>query len=176
MSNSANNWFDWFGLDPAFQLDLAALRGRYLELQRELHPDAAIARGESNAAAVQANSRLNDAWDTLRDPVKRAIYLLQLNGHTYDPDRQTQQDVSYLMEQMELREQLADLAEGSDEAQTRLDALRDRADHDLAVWSEAFEAAWKSQDLETASSAIGRMMFAQKLERDIDNREEELFD
>lgn len=176
MSSAKQNWFQWFELEPAFQLDIDALRGRYLELQRQLHPDQAASRGDSAAAAVRANSQLNDAWDTLCNPVRRAIYLLQLAGHNYDPDRQTQQDMGYLVEQMNLREQLAVLSAAQEDAQEQLDSLRERAESELEQYGQQFEQAWKNFDYESAGLFIGRMMFAQKLERDVNDREEELFD
>lgn len=176
MSASNPNWFEWFELEPAFQLDIASLRGKYLELQRQLHPDQAQSRGESTSAAVRANSQLNDAWDTLRDPVRRAIYLLQLAGQDYDPDRQTQQDMDYLMQQMALREQLADLTVDRDDVQDQLDALREQAETELEQYGQQFEQAWEHGNYADAALSIGRMMFAQKFERDVNEREEELFD
>ncbi|HEY0711646.1 MAG TPA: Fe-S protein assembly co-chaperone HscB [Polyangia bacterium] len=69
------------GIAPAYAVDVAALEQRYKEAARKLHPDK-FARADQRArrASMAHSVRLNDAWKTLRDPVKRAEYLLSLSG------------------------------------------------------------------------------------------------
>ena len=122
------------------------------------------------------NTQLNDAYDRLRDPVKRAIYLLELEGIEYDPDRQIQSDPIYLMQQLEIREELGELTADSDNLDARLDEFRSLALAQLEQYSGEFREAQSKSDWTLAAAAIGRMMFANKLTRDVNEREEQLLD
>jgi len=77
----AQNFFELFGLDASFDLDLQLLSERYRELQREHHPDRHAHKGErEQRLAVQATAHLNEAFETLKTPLLRAQYLLKLEG------------------------------------------------------------------------------------------------
>ena len=179
MSSSNQNHFQWFDLAVGFDIDLGLLRSKYLELQRQLHPDQSA--GEEAVDQNQVllrNTQLNDAYDRLKDPVKRAIYLLELAGVEYDPDRQTQDDPIYLMQQLEIREELGDLTADRPDLDARLDEFRSLALAQLEEYSEEFRLAMAKTkpDWTLASAAVGRMMFANKLTRDVNEREEQLLD
>jgi molecular chaperone HscB len=71
-------YFDRFGLEPKWDLDLQDLERRFHSLSRVLHPDRYTrASAQEQRAALEASARLNDAWRTLKDPVLRAEYLLE---------------------------------------------------------------------------------------------------
>jgi molecular chaperone HscB len=99
--------FDLLGLPRQFDLDGAALDRAWRDRSRQVHPDRfARADVKDRMRALQAATALNDAHKTLRDPVKRAEYLLELSGQTVaDGDRV---DQGFLMEILELREALLD--------------------------------------------------------------------
>ncbi|NQD38132.1 Fe-S protein assembly co-chaperone HscB [Permianibacter sp. IMCC34836] len=106
---TANDYFALFGLSPSYALDRDDLTRRYRELQKAVHPDRYANAGESERLmAVSQAARINDAFQTLRDPVSRARYLLQQHGGNWQ-DEQTIQDKAFLFEQMELREELEGL-------------------------------------------------------------------
>lgn len=177
MPLSSQTHFEWFSLPTSFDIDLQKLRSNYLELQKELHPDKAAGKeGVDRNQVVRLNTQLNDAYDSLRDPVKRAIYLLQLEGIAYDPDRQTQDDPAYLMQQLEIRERLGDLSADQADLDRELDSIRDHAMEQMEKYSAEFKIAHQNTDWQAASVAVGRMMFAEKLARDVNEREEEFLD
>jgi molecular chaperone HscB len=75
------DYFTFFGLPRKLNLDLAALEKDFYELSRKLHPDLnARAGGQEQEWSLQQSSLLNDAHRTLKDPIKRTQYLLQLEG------------------------------------------------------------------------------------------------
>ena len=177
MNAQTQNHFEWFELPLSFDIDLGLLRAKYLELQQKLHPDQLAADSSVDQdQAVVRNTQLNDAYDKLKDPTKRAIYLLELAGIEYDPDRQTQDDPIYLMRQLEIREELAELEANTANLDKRLDEFRSLALAQLEQYSDEFRQAYQDANWTLAAAAIGRMMFAGKLTRDINEREEQLLD
>jgi molecular chaperone HscB len=135
--------FALFSLERRFPLDEAALERSYLELSRLLHPDRQVAlksdeplaRRQARALALSAS--MNQAYATLKDPTKRAEYLLKLlGGKTADQDKRTPQD--FLAEMLELREEV-ETAEPARLA-SLLAALEDRAKEAFARLEGLFEA------------------------------------
>lgn len=177
MSSSKQTHFEWFSIPRNFSVDLRALRAKYLDLQKQLHPDKSAGLPDANQSqAIVLNTKLNDAYGSLRDPVKRAIYLLELSGFEYEADRQTQSDPIYLMQQLEIREELSDLELDSPHLEESLDKFRSLALAQLEQYSEEFSLAYDKADWSLSSAAIDRMMFAEKLMRDVNEREEQLLD
>src|ERR1700746_2821774 len=75
------DYFTFFGLPPKLNLDVAALEKDFYELSRKLHPDLnARAGSQEQEWSLQQSSLLNDAYRTLKDPIKRTQYLLKLEG------------------------------------------------------------------------------------------------
>ncbi|HOB75520.1 MAG TPA: Fe-S protein assembly co-chaperone HscB [Phycisphaerae bacterium] len=110
------NYFELFGLPAAYDLDAAVLHRRYLALSRGVHPD--IHGGGSDDQRRQAlalSAELNRAYETLRDPVARAEYLLMLAGGP-SPAEDKSVPPRLLGEVMTLREELEE-AEGSKDAE-----------------------------------------------------------
>src|SRR5579863_10282151 len=75
------DYFTFFGLPKKLNIDTAALEREFYELSRRLHPDL-CANGEPREQewSLEQSSQLNDAYRTLKDPIKRTQYLLQLQG------------------------------------------------------------------------------------------------
>ena len=94
--------YERLGLPGRFAVDPAALERAYLERSREVHPDYHVASGGRDETASAA---LNEAYTTLRDPFRRAEYLLQLGDA---PPVVVPQSPAFLMQAMELRERLED--------------------------------------------------------------------
>ena len=75
------DYFSFFGLPPKLDLDVATLEKDFYELSRRLHPDLnAQAGSQEQEWSLEQSSLLNDAYRTLRDPIKRTQYLLRLEG------------------------------------------------------------------------------------------------
>lgn len=180
MANSlfdlTTNYFAIFGAKSSYQIDFKALKVSYLALQRQVHPDNFASESDLiQRQAVQRASYLNQAYDTLRSPLKRAVYLLQQAGHEYDPDVQIHNDPAFLMAQMELREQLAEVTEQPDPL-IALEGFRQVASKNFSEHQKTFAEFFEDQDWNSAALEINKMMFASKLLTDIDQKEEALLD
>jgi molecular chaperone HscB len=115
MLNFTRNYFELFGLPVGFLVDIDELRERYRDLQRVLHPDRFAGSSEQERRlSMQGTAHINQAYETLKDPLKRALYLLELHGVETGPDHETTRDTGFLMEQLELREELAQLGDQPD--------------------------------------------------------------
>lgn len=114
-SETGHNYFELFGLPVSFDIDTVALTGRYRDLQRRVHPDRfASATDRERRLSVQQASMINEAFQTLKSPLKRARYLLGLHGMEVNDESNTVMDAAFLMQQMEYRESLAGIGDGSD--------------------------------------------------------------
>jgi molecular chaperone HscB len=109
------NHFRLFGLPEQFALDLDDLSERYLRLRQTVHPDLYATAGErEKRLSLQASTQVNEAYQTLKDPLARAGYLMTLLTGGQGDDQETTKDMAFLMEQMELREALAAAREAPD--------------------------------------------------------------
>lgn len=161
------NHFELFGLPAAFAIDAAELQQRYRTLQQTLHPDRfANASQRDKLLAVQRTSQLNDAYQTLRRPLARAEYMLELRGVDLQHEQQTLQDPEFLMAQMEWRERLENLSTAADvaAAQTELDA-------EIKQLQTELEALIESGDNDAAANVVRKLKFMHKLDREIDAKD-----
>jgi molecular chaperone HscB len=121
--------FDTLGLPARFAIDLSDSEKRYRDLSRALHPDRYVGRPASERRmALSRAIEVNEAWRTLRDPVKRAEALLRRAGVEIAEDKQAQTDPELLMEMMEQREALSDArgAHDSTKLQSLIQSMRNR--------------------------------------------------
>ena len=119
MMNLQSSDFELFGLAPRFAQDRAAIDSRWKELQREAHPDRFAAQGEAaKRLALQWSVRINEAYQRLKDPLRRAAYLCELRGAPINAENNTAMPTEFLMAQMQWREALDDATTAAD-----LDAL-----------------------------------------------------
>jgi molecular chaperone HscB len=101
--------FELFGLETRFAQDRSAVDARWIDLQREAHPDKFAAQGAAaQRVAMQWSVRINEAYKRLKDPLKRAAYLCELNAAPVNAENNTAMPASFLMQQMEWREALDD--------------------------------------------------------------------
>lgn len=168
------NYFELFGLPVGYRVDPADLNSRYRELQRHAHPDRYVGAGDAERRyALQLTAQLNAAWQTLKDPVQRGRYLLQLHGVDTGEETDTVMNSAFLVEQMELRERLEEAREkqDTDDLHTigeRLRARLSESEHELATHFDRDVAS-----LGRARELVREMQFLQKGLRDIDSLEEE---
>ena len=158
--------FTLFGLERDFALDRARLLARYRELQQATHPDRFVSASDAERRwSVQASSRVNDAYTTLKAPLPRAVYLLELAGITIDEESDTRMDPMFLMEQMELRESL-EAAEGADDPHAALDAVRIRLRALEREAADGFETALNGADTAAARERVRQWQFVDRLGRE----------
>ncbi|MCK7595868.1 Fe-S protein assembly co-chaperone HscB [Microbulbifer sp. CAU 1566] len=169
------NYFEIFGLPMAYEVDRQALTKRYRELQQEFHPDRFAAKSErEQMLSMQYAAQINEANNTLKDPVARAAYLLQLAGVTINSE-QTTADGEFLMQQMILRERLEDVRSAAD-PEGELDDLGSEAASLFKAQEQAFAGALASKALDDAKGALLKLQFLAKLKRQIEELEEDLLD
>ena len=156
-------------------MDEAELKSKYIELQKQAHPDNFASESETvQRLAVQKVSYLNQAFECLKSPLERAIYLLNIAGHPFDPDTQIHSDVEFLMAQMELREALSEVT-GADDPFTALDRLLVEASEQNKQYQMDFKTEYEQSNWSQAAVAVNKMMFATKLLHEISEKEESLF-
>ncbi len=150
--------FARLGLPRAFALDLAALDRSYFDLQRQLHPDRFARRSARERAVSQSQAvALNEAYETLKTPLRRAEYLLLLAGLAAEHGH-TVRDPELLAEQMERREALAEAA-----TLPALEACVGGAAADAAALESDITAAFARGDLAHARRATLRLRYLLKL-------------
>ena len=128
------NYFAFYHLPEAFVLDEAALKTRYYQLSRELHPDFHAQDTPAEQVEALRLATLNtDAYRTLADPDRRMAYMLSQHGLLEEGSTQNQLPPDFLMEVMELNEQLMELemapdAAASAQLEAEVTALADTLD------------------------------------------------
>ncbi len=115
-----HDYFELFGLPRAYDLDTSGLHRKYLALARATHPDVTSGSGSETLRqnVLQINAELNEAYETLKDPVQRASYLLKLSGGPSAAEDKTVPG-NVLGEVMMLREEVEE-AESVDDRATLL--------------------------------------------------------
>ncbi len=174
----SDEYFQLFGLPEGFDIDLGELSQRYRHLQRSLHPDRfAQASQREQRLAVQRAALINDAYDTLKDPVKRAKYLLRRRGLNVDQDS-PQLDSEFLMQQMNLREAL-EQARTATRPEERLAQLHEQAQACCAALQGELASALEDgsgETLQDAAVLVHKLQFFHKLLAEIEQLEHELDD
>ena len=122
--NAGTDRFAVLGLPRRFEVDLAAAEAAYKDLSRQLHPDRFTkADPRARKAALARTVELNDAWRTVKDPLRRAEYLLELAGYALaggeksaqmSKTREVSAPPTFLVEILELREELAAAQQAGD--------------------------------------------------------------
>jgi molecular chaperone HscB len=163
--------FELFGLPQQFVQDRAAIDARWKELQREAHPDNFAAQGTAaQRIALQWSVRINEAYQRLKDPLKRAAYLCELRGAPINAENNTAMPAEFLMEQMAWRESLDEAAGEAD--LDVLDAELQRARR------EALEKISRLLDQESdapaAAQQVRGLMFIERFGQDVQARFEQL--
>ncbi len=172
----SRNYFELFDLPVGFAVDQEGLSLRYRELQRIAHPDRfAAGSDQERRMAVQFASYVNEGFRTLKDPLSRARYLLEQRGIALD-EADTRMDPAFLMEQMELREQLESL-KGRDDPFGALERLRSDIEKRDRILLEELAAALDHGGDEMQGESVQqvrKLQFLRKLLEEIEDVEEAL--
>lgn len=155
------NHFELFNLPARFAVDLAALDAAYRDVQGRVHPDRFVnASDAEKRVAMQWATRANEAYQTLKNPLQRARYLVELNGVDLQTESNTAMPMDFLMQQMEWREALGEARAAKDaEALDELDAqLKGARRERLATIGRALDAG----NYEQAAQDVRALMFLDK--------------
>ncbi len=163
--NLQSNDFELFGLTPGFSVDRGALDSRWKELQREAHPDRhATADAATQRRAMQWSVRINEAYQRLKDPIKRASYLCELQGVSIGAENNTAMPAAFLMQQMQWREDLE-----AAESVADLERMADEVAHARRSMLEDLRATADDRaDYAALAQQVRALMFVERFARDVD--------
>ncbi|WP_063533329.1 Fe-S protein assembly co-chaperone HscB [Burkholderia sp. MSMB1589WGS] len=166
MVSLKDSHFDLFHLPAQFALDEPTLDAAYRAVQSQVHPDRFAAAGDAQKRiAMQWATRANEAYQTLRDPLKRATYLLHLRGVDVGAENNTAMEPAFLMQQMEWRERIEDAAAAKNigELAALLAELRDDRRARLAKLGALLD----SGSDQGAAEAVRQLMFVERVSAEI---------
>ena len=163
--------FELFQLPVQFAQPRALIDTRWKELQREAHPDKFAAQGvAAQRLAMQWSVRINEAYQRLKDPLKRASYLCELHGAHINAENNTAMPPAFLIQQMEWREALEDATTLAQlEAIAEETAAAEQAQ--LAVIAQALDV---EQDHAKAANDVRSLMFIQRFGTEVEARIDQL--
>ncbi len=161
-------------MTPGFAIDVAALDIAYREVQREVHPDRfATASDAEKRLAAQWATQANGAYRTLKSPLNRGRYLLQLNGIDTEEERNTAMPLEFLMQQMEWREAVVEAKASKDDS--KLDQLAtDKRREEKLLFAKLTEQLARTTSMADARETVRKLRFLEKLGEEIDIAAEEI--
>ena len=170
----SSNYFEMFGLPVSFTVDMSRLAERYLELQRQFHPDRFADKPvQEQRLAVQYTADINQANSTLRSPLMRAQYLLSLVGVDSSGDSTVTSDMGFLMQQMALREALAEVSDAADPF-AELESIAEQTQKHFSELQNEFADLYGKSDYNSAVDSVAKLQFYSKLLSEIEQREQDL--
>ena len=159
-----------------WQVDQISLDASYRKLQQEFHPDRYASQGDvERRLAVQAASLINQAYETLRSPLKRAQNLLELKKTDASQDSHITHDGVFLMEQIQLREQLSEVRDNADPF-AALERLRIGVEQTFTALQDRFASEYQLDNDSDAFNTVTKMQFSSKLLYEIQQLEADLED
>ncbi|MDD4928388.1 MAG: Fe-S protein assembly co-chaperone HscB [Gallionella sp.] len=170
----SENYFQLFGLTPSFEVDAARLESAFRALQGQVHPDKSAHLSDADQRlAMQRSTLVNEAYQTLKHPIRRARYLLSQHGVDTQEETNTVMPVDFLIEQMEWREAVADAARSRDaaaleELDARMKTDTRELERQLAVKIDA------ARDYVAAADMVRKLRFMEKLAEEIDSAYDEI--
>lgn len=172
----SKNYFEIFDVAVSYDVDMDAISALYRELQKTVHPDRFASAGEQQRRiAMQQTSLINQAFQTLKDPLARAQYLLSLQGIDMHSETDTTMDAEFLMEQMEFREAIVEVRDNSDPL-AELERMLADVKGKLQAYMTAFSALYQQGRLDEARETVRKMQFLFKAQKEINALSEQLED
>lgn len=169
--NLQSDDFELFDLPRRFAQERSAIDTRWKELQREVHPDRFASEGAAaQRVAMQWSVRINEAYQRLKDPQRRAAYLCELHGMPIRAEDNTAMPPAFLMQQMEWREAL-------EEAKTlaEIDALERAVQQAQKAGLERCATLIDTeQDFAGAAQQVRALMFIARFAQDVEQRQDQL--
>lgn len=169
----ASSDFELFAVPERFEQDVPALDARWKVLQREAHPDRFAAQDvAAQRQAMQWSVRINEAYQRLKNPLKRAAYLCERAGAAVNAENNTAMPSDFLVQQMQWREALDDASSEADVDQLLQQVTQAR--------QNALQRCGELLDVEhDAVSAVGQvraLMFIDRFSSDVQARLDQLQD
>lgn len=176
LQKPSREFYAFFGMEEVLSLDLQELQRRFYDLSRKLHPDR---YGRKPAAereySEEATSVLNDAYRTLRDPLKRAEYVLARHGMDIGEQRSKNVPPELLEEVFELNMALEEMRGGDDSARPQLEGARERfkamleeSDRQLADEFTRYDAMREDAVLTAIRGVLNRRRYIQNLVNEVE--------
>ncbi len=173
----SQNYFELFDLPENFDIDLKKLSEHYLIIQRNTHPDRFInASKQEQMLSASYAADVNNAYQILQAPTKRAAYMLGLNDIQVNDDSSCAVDPEFLMQQIELRENLDEIRALSDpeaaieEINSQLELLIAALSQEFIVCLQNLNGISKQQAIEV----MHKMQFIAKIQHESSLLEDEL--
>jgi len=153
-------------MQPGFDIDMAQLDAAYREIQARVHPDRFVSAGSAEQrVAMQWATRANEAYQTLKNPLKRATYLCELNGVALQAESNTAMPAAFLMQQMEWREELDEAKKDT----TALEQLEQEVQQAHVELLQLIARSLAVPDYHQAAQSIRQLMFLEKFRADLDH-------
>ncbi|MDR6517547.1 MULTISPECIES: Fe-S protein assembly co-chaperone HscB [Variovorax] len=163
--------FQLFAVPATFAQEREVLDARWKELQREAHPDRFAAQGAAaQRVAMQWSVRINEAYQRLKDPIRRASYICELNGAPLDAENNTAMPPEFLMQQMEWRESLDEVADiaSLEKLHAEVEAGRTKALSSLDWLID------EKGDYPAAAKQVRALMFIERFAQDVEAKFDQL--
>ena len=163
--------FELFQIPMQFAQDRAVLDTRWKELQREAHPDKFAAQGvAAQRIAMQWSVRINEAYQRLKDPLRRASYLCELHGAPIHAEKNTAMPTDFLLQQMQWREALEEAKTVQD-----MEEIASQANHDGREQLSKIEQTLDiDKNFAAAAQQIRSLMFIERFSSEVDARIDQL--
>ena len=163
--------FELFGVPTQFAQDRAALDARWKDLQREAHPDRFAAQGgAAQRVAMQWSVRINEAYQRLKDPLKRASYLCELNGAPINAEKNTAMATDFLIQQMAWREAL----DNAKSAQKIDEIAKEANKYGFEKLLKIEQLIDVCEDFSTAATQVRSLMFIERFQAEVEARIDQL--
>jgi molecular chaperone HscB len=165
--NLQSDDFELFGLAPRFVQDRLVIDARWKDLQREAHPDKfSMHNATAQRVAMQWSVRINEAYQRLKDPLRRAAYLCELHGAPVNAENNTAMAPEFLLQQMQWREELEEATKAAE--LDRLSAQVAAARGELLQHCE--HLLDQRQDYQAAVQQVRALMFIERFAGDVETR------
>ena len=165
--SASDDYFRFFGLNQQFNIDLPALDQAYLAIQKEVHPDRHARGSEAEQRlAMQMATLANTAYQTLKNPIQRGLYLCQLHGVDAKLETNTAMPAAFLMKQMGWREALDEQAEDLPGLESLMAEVEQSKSNILAEITQAIDGA---KNYPRAAELLRGLLFVDKFAIELDD-------
>ncbi len=172
----SQDYFKVFTLPVQFLIDESALGQQFQALQGKYHPDKYASKSEpERRLAMQISSLINEAYQTIKDPVKRAIYVMQLNGVDLNTETDTNMDMMFLMQQMELREEMEAIS-NDEQGLNKIDKIASNVKKQLKTMMNEVEILLNQNLWNKAREILRQVQFMKKIELETTKIQESIED
>ena len=178
MSDSlfSQNYFEIFALDVSSRVDMTQLKQKNQALQQQMHPDRFASGSEAEKReAMQKTSLINQAYNTLKEPASRLQYMLSLQGIDMNAETDTSMDGAFLMEQMELREAIAEVRDTVDPLDA-LEKIATQLKNTATQLLNEFDQFYDQHAFDRAREVVRKLQFINKAQHEVSGLSEQLED